>query len=357
MKSISPSICKITQLSGLFLLFLAISYYTSNLIFPVTGMWYLIDAQKLLAGKVLYRDVKSVIPPLFYLEFVIPAFFNIKSMFLYRLIGVMLLSLTFLVFFILLCARTSRKKALLATLVTYSVYISGPWEIFNTYLYISIILALLSLFIRASKSNLGYFIVGLSASAKITVGGAFLIGYAIQGVLTCIAHKSSLRHIPIFRIFRNFIAGSLFAIIGFITPILILSIFGVDTDIGGLVDLTFNGESKGGLVNALYSPIRSYLNSLSIVSEIYSYQGIIHSLKSLVITPLTGLGSSIMIANIWIVNFITFVLLFFRLAFTNSFEEIPVKLGDTLCLLGAGYASAMSACFRTDDMVIPPLLA
>ena len=72
-------------------------------------MWYLIDAQKLLAGKVLYRDVKSVIPPLFYLEFVIPAFFNIKSMFLYRLIGVMLLSLTFLVFFILLCARTLNR--------------------------------------------------------------------------------------------------------------------------------------------------------------------------------------------------------------------------------------------------------
>ncbi len=329
------------RLIFLYLLFFLIFLWISEKSFPANGMWQLLEAQKLISGSVLYDDVRSVSPPGFYIEFLCFLYLGAKSLFFYKTLGVALISLVFVFFYKILESYLSNDLPLYVTFFAFLIYICTPWEIISTYTYISNIFAIISLHFYHKAKNLSYFLAGLSAAFKITIGGSLIIGYTLGCVIELLFNeKHKNKHF-------NFI----FSILGFIVPFLILNLFKIKINYINFFVQSFSGESKGGFFLALINPIKFYWNHfLGIINFEFSegLNGIfVITNKILNISTL----SFILFSNA-ITLFIYYLYLTYKKYFNKEYKKITFLFPVVISSFGVIYASAMSSYLKTDDILI-----
>jgi len=328
--------------SLMFVLFLIISTVT----FPAMGMWQLIDAEKLVDGAIFYKNVRTVIPPAFYLEFIPFVKIGIKSILFYRILGVALISLTFVTFYLLLKKKTSLLSSLYITLLTFSVYILTPWEIINSYSYIACILVLLSLSQLYLNRYLSFYLAGLATSFKVTIGGSVLIGLLINFLLNKIIKKRTISEGQ-----SKVYLSSFYILFGFLTPFILLMLFGIKFDVSSLSNLIFSGESKGGFYQSLLHPLRSYVNFLNILFESSlpnGSMGLIYFIKF----PSTLTCISLLLGFSWIVSLIFYFFTSFQFIIKGRYNRILYYFPILISLFGASYASAMSSYLKSDDILL-----
>ncbi len=334
----------------LYLLIFTCFFVISIVTFPATGMWQLIDAEKLIGGAVLYKDVKAVIPPGFYLEFVPFVFLKIKSIFFYRVLGVFLLSLTFLSYCVILRKYLDSQNSLIATLITLCIYIITPWEIFNSYSYIACILVLSSLYYYYKNTFLSLFLIGLAICFKITIGGAVLIGYLISFILRALIYKKMRMQFNQL-IIKKIVFTSLSFLIGILIPILILRVFSVQVDLISLFKLVFSGESKGGLYASLLHPIRSFLNFYFAFKSMQIPDGLPGFLTGLKLY-FSLLSIALVLNILWFITLVSYITSTINYIRQQRYNKFIYYLPIILSLLGSTYASAMSSYIKSDDIFL-----
>lgn len=312
----------------------------SALTFPSSGFWHLIDLKKLIDGAILYKDVESVVPPLYYLIIYTFNKIGVDSIWGFRLVFIAIFTICF-AFLFQRYKKVFGINAIWASLC-FGLYIQTPWEIFITYTFISEILALIAVGFYQEKRVLAYIFATLSFLLKITIGGSVLIGFFLVSTLSILM---GLTRVDL----KKFIFGCALVALTLGIVLLFSNLIGLDISIISFFEKNGTGESKGGFLHSLKAPYVSLkdiiANHPALDYKPSFYKELVYPLKY--------------VLSYWAICIEFFIWWHILLLFTcvNIFflkekKLIVGFLSGVLPLMGAAYASAMSANFKPDDIFL-----